>query len=116
MRSPNIKNVHREQRVGVEAVLTKILPVYQRLVSDTMHERCLMCLTQNANESLHSVIWRHCRKESFGSKHRVELAVEQALCKFNAGTTKAVAKIQTAAGLATGHKTIALSEGHDRKR
>ncbi|KAJ4433463.1 hypothetical protein ANN_15766 [Periplaneta americana] len=77
-----------------EAVLAKMMPVYQRLASNTLLERCLKCLTQNANESLHSVIWRHCPKDSFGSKRRVDLAVDLAVCKFNAGCTKIVLSLK----------------------
>ncbi|GFT05532.1 hypothetical protein TNCV_3160141 [Trichonephila clavipes] len=37
--------------------LTKIVPIYQRLASDSLLKRCATCLTQNSNQSLHSVIW-----------------------------------------------------------
>ncbi|GFU19101.1 uncharacterized protein TNCV_4397041 [Trichonephila clavipes] len=37
--------------------LTKIVPIYQRLASDSLLKGCARCLTQNSNESLHSVIW-----------------------------------------------------------
>ncbi|GFT32146.1 uncharacterized protein TNCV_1229361 [Trichonephila clavipes] len=39
-----------------EQVLEKILPVYQRLVNDELLERCSAGKTQNAYESIHSVI------------------------------------------------------------
>ncbi|KAJ4447837.1 hypothetical protein ANN_09845 [Periplaneta americana] len=91
-----------------EVVLAKMMPVYQRLASNTLLERCLKCLTQNANESLHSVIWRHCPKDSFGSKRRVDLSVDLAVCKFNAGCRKTVLSLQEAAGLPAGDKTVAL--------
>ena len=99
-----------------EAILAKVLPVYQRLASDAMLERCLMCLTQNANESLHSVIWRYCPKDSFGSKRKVELAVHQAISKFNVGITKSTIKIQQASGLTTGQKTMMIGASRDRRR
>ncbi|GFY13926.1 hypothetical protein TNCV_1295871 [Trichonephila clavipes] len=44
-------------------VVEKIMPVYQRLASDTILERCVAGETQNSNESLHSCIWRKCPKE-----------------------------------------------------
>ncbi|GFW79433.1 uncharacterized protein TNCV_3459031 [Trichonephila clavipes] len=37
-------------------VVEKIMPVYQRLASDTILERCVAGKTQNSNESLHSCI------------------------------------------------------------
>ena len=110
-RSPNTLNVHLARRVGCfyrreeaekkppgphkdnigtplnEGILAKILPMYQRLAADKLLERCLVYLKQNANESLHRVIWRHCPKDSFGSKLHVEMAVDQSTCKYNAGTT-----------------------------
>ncbi|GFV12997.1 uncharacterized protein TNCV_3175321 [Trichonephila clavipes] len=43
-------------------VVEKIMPVYQRLASDTILERCVAGKTQNSNESLHSCIWRKCPK------------------------------------------------------
>ncbi|GFW76190.1 uncharacterized protein TNCV_3800251 [Trichonephila clavipes] len=48
-----------------EKFLTKILPIYQRLASNELLERCIRCGTQNANESLHSMIWAKCPKEIF---------------------------------------------------
>jgi hypothetical protein len=49
-------------------VVKKIIPVYQRLASDELLKRCLRGKTQNANESLHSVIWRKCGKDTFVGK------------------------------------------------
>ncbi|GFX74932.1 uncharacterized protein TNCV_1845041 [Trichonephila clavipes] len=37
--------------------LRKIVPIYQRLSSDSLLKGCARCLTQNSNESLQSVIW-----------------------------------------------------------
>ncbi|GFV55643.1 uncharacterized protein TNCV_1821301 [Trichonephila clavipes] len=58
-----------------EKFLTKILPIYQRLASNELLERCIRCGTQNANESLHSMIWAKCPKEIFVNKRRVKRAV-----------------------------------------
>ncbi|KAJ4447262.1 hypothetical protein ANN_09266, partial [Periplaneta americana] len=106
------------QKVGasIRGQSHRMMPVYQRLASNTLLERCLKCLTQNANESLHSVIWRHCPKDSFGSKRRVDLVADLAVCKFNAGCTKTVLSLQEAAGLPTGDKTVALGVRRDRGR
>ncbi|GFW72157.1 uncharacterized protein TNCV_4790441 [Trichonephila clavipes] len=43
-----------------EAHLAKIMPIYQRLASNELLQRCLKCVTQNANENLHSIIWGKC--------------------------------------------------------
>ncbi|GFX79277.1 uncharacterized protein TNCV_695891 [Trichonephila clavipes] len=43
-----------------EKFLPKILPIYQRLASNELLERCIRCGTRNANERLHSMIWAKC--------------------------------------------------------
>ncbi|GFX02775.1 uncharacterized protein TNCV_4437571 [Trichonephila clavipes] len=71
-------------------VVEKIRPVYQRLASDTILERCVAGKTQNSNESLHSCIWRKCPKEVFVSKRRLEIAVTDAIEKHNLGYVKSL--------------------------
>ncbi|GFU90967.1 uncharacterized protein TNCV_4922981 [Trichonephila clavipes] len=48
-----------------ERFLPHILSIYQRLASNELLERCINCGTQNANESLHNMIWLKCPKEIF---------------------------------------------------
>ena len=43
--------------------------------------------TQNANESLHSVIWSHCPKTVFVGVRRVCGAVASAIARFNESTS-----------------------------
>ncbi|GFU50436.1 uncharacterized protein TNCV_3906461 [Trichonephila clavipes] len=71
-------------------VVEKIMPVYQRLASDTILERCVAGKTQNSNESLHSCIWRKCPKEVFVSKRRLEILVKDAIEKHNLGYVKSL--------------------------
>ncbi|GFX45977.1 SCAN box domain-containing protein [Trichonephila clavipes] len=71
-------------------VVEKIMPVYQRLASDTILEKCVAGKTQNSNESLHSCIWRKCPKEVFVSKRRLEIAVTDAIEKHNLGYVKSL--------------------------
>ena len=92
------------------------MPVYQRLASTSLLERCVSGRTQNANESLHSMIWRKCPKEGFGSVRRVEIAVAQAVCDFNVGKTKTLTETQKAAGLSPGRKTLLLGLARDSHR
>lgn len=68
-----------------EDIVSKILPVYQRLASDDLLLWCISAKTQNANETLHSCIWKKCPKELFVSKKRIELAVTSAVSEFNLG-------------------------------
>ncbi|GFV48676.1 RING-type domain-containing protein [Trichonephila clavipes] len=68
-----------------EKFLPKILPIYQRLASNELLERCIRCGTQNANESLHSMIWAKCPEEIFVNKRRIKRAVTEAVCEYNKG-------------------------------
>lgn len=68
-----------------ENVVASILPVYQRLASDEILQRCASAKTQNSNETLHSCIWQKCPKEVFVSKKRLEIAVTSAVSEFNFG-------------------------------
>lgn len=73
-----------------EDVVAKVLPVYQRLASDDLLQRCISAKTQNFNECLHSCIWKKCPKEVFVSKKRMELAVTSAVSEFNLGCVQAL--------------------------
>lgn len=48
-----------------DTVVKHVLPIYTRLSSDVLLQLCVNCNTQNANESLHSRIWRICPKDFF---------------------------------------------------
>ena len=41
--------------------------------------------TQNANEFLHSTVWKFCPKELFLGKANIEIACVLAVCNFNDG-------------------------------
>ncbi|GFV28823.1 uncharacterized protein TNCV_2049401 [Trichonephila clavipes] len=68
----------------------KIMPVYQRLASDTILERWVAGKTQNSNESLNSCIWRKCPKQVFVSKRRLGIAVTDVIEKHNLGCVKSL--------------------------
>ncbi|GFT81735.1 uncharacterized protein TNCV_2052391, partial [Trichonephila clavipes] len=72
-------------------------------------ERCIRCGTQNANESLHSMIWAKCPKEIFVNKRRVKRAVTEAVCEYNKGTVRTIVETQKALGVATGGSTKQLA-------
>ncbi|GFX92994.1 uncharacterized protein TNCV_139381 [Trichonephila clavipes] len=69
-----------------ETHLAKIMPIYQRLASNELLQRCMRCVTQNATESLHSIVWKICSKETSATLRRVTIAVCDAVCEFNFGT------------------------------
>ncbi|GFU12572.1 uncharacterized protein TNCV_4244821 [Trichonephila clavipes] len=80
---PHVKHVKTPLK---ETRLAKIMPIYQRLTSNELLQRCIRCVTQNANESLHSIIWGKCSKETSATLRRVTIAVCDAVCEFNLGT------------------------------
>ncbi|GFX10445.1 uncharacterized protein TNCV_1868401 [Trichonephila clavipes] len=84
-----------------EEYLPKILPIYQRLVTSELLSRCVIGLTQNSNEALHSMIWKRCSKENSASRSRVLIAVSSAISEFNVGILKALKTFQDANCLET---------------
>ncbi|GFX65445.1 uncharacterized protein TNCV_399961 [Trichonephila clavipes] len=80
---PHVKHVKTPLK---ETHLAKIMPIYQRLASNELLQRSITCVTQNANESLHSIIWGKCSKETSATLRRVTISVCDAVCEFNFGT------------------------------
>ena len=60
-------------------------PIYSRLGSRELLEKCIDGYTQNANESLHSTVWKLCPKELFLGRESVDIACSIAVCRFNDG-------------------------------
>lgn len=98
-----------------ELVLKHIFPVYLRLASKALLERCAMGLTQNANESLNSVIWSKCPKTRNASKRTVEAAVAEAVNEFNYGNSVCESSMETAK-IKTGLKGKKIMLRRDRRR
>jgi len=69
-----------------KAVFREIKPIFNRLADRKQLERCAKGLTQNANESINSIIWQLCPKERFVGAETIETAVAIAVCKFNDGS------------------------------
>lgn len=68
-------------------IVQLLKPIYKRLGSHTLLEKCLDGYTQNANESFHSVIWKFCPKELFLGRDGVETACALAISNFNDGAS-----------------------------
>ncbi|XP_052130897.1 uncharacterized protein LOC113206150 isoform X2 [Frankliniella occidentalis] len=80
------KGDHTKMPIKInKKVFAALLPVYKRLSSDELLERCAKGQTQNANEALHSVIWKKCPKHTFVSKNRLEYGITQGVAEFNMG-------------------------------
>ncbi|KAH7975577.1 hypothetical protein HPB52_003257 [Rhipicephalus sanguineus] len=79
-------------------VVEALRPVYQRLSDPQLQARCSGNKTQNAAESLHSVIWSLISKQQHASHFTVEVAVHEAVARYNAGNFQAYTKICAAMG------------------
>lgn len=62
-----------------------LVPLFERLTKPDLLERCMSLGTSNANESLHSVIWRRAPKAVFSTRKTVEIAVAMGIVQFNKG-------------------------------
>lgn len=96
-------------------VVQKMLPVFQRLASDDLLERCLEGRTQNGNESLHSAIWSKCPKDKFVTKNRITIAVCDAVTEYNFGHSYTISKRQEKLGLSPGRHTLMLAKQKDAR-
>ena len=63
----------------------RLMPVFERLSHPELLERCSLLGTSNANESLHSVVWRRAPKTVFTTRSTVEIAVALGVVQFNCG-------------------------------
>lgn len=99
-----------------EEFLPKILPIYQRLASSELLERCIRCKTQNANESLHNMIWSRCSKDVFVFKKRVDHSVGEVISEYNKGITYALKETFHALGLKFGCHTARLAKVLDLRK
>ena len=81
-------SVYTHKKPPLPAPIVKLLqPIYNRLGSSTLLERCLGGFTQNPNESLHSTDWKLCPKELFLGRMAVDTASAMAVCRFNDGAS-----------------------------
>ena len=98
-----------------KAVVKKIKPVFQRLSTDSLLNKCVDGLTQNAVESLNSVVWGKCPKEIFVGTTTVRLALDDAVAHYNDGTVS-MARVLHKLGITPGQHTVKFLIAKDRKR
>ena len=67
------------------AVAKEMVPIYDRLSDENLIQRMQKGKTQNANESLHNVIWGRCPKTVFVGHRKLHGAVASAIAAFNEG-------------------------------
>jgi hypothetical protein len=89
--------------------------IYHRTSDESLLERMMTGATQNANESLNSLIWVYCPKNVFVGRPRLVSAVQTAVCQFNAGSESFAAKLQQL-GLQITEKQAFYLQQKDRRR
>ena len=95
------ENVHTPINV---TVLQKILPVYQRMASTSLLERCLLGRTQNSNECLHSKIWSKCPNEIWVSKRKLDIAAAETISEVIVGCNQTQQNKLMEAGISPGQE------------
>ena len=68
------KKPYRHNNPLPEAIRIAIEPLFERLASTTLLERCSLGLSQNLNEALHSFIWRFAPKHIYHSPSDIYIA------------------------------------------
>ena len=74
------------ETLGVE-IGKKMVPIFQRLTDEELLKRCSRKKTQNANESLHNLIWKLCPKAVFVNRKTMKTAVALACSQFSIGAS-----------------------------
>jgi hypothetical protein len=75
------------KRTALSATVAEaMIPLYTRMSDPNLLKRLTLAKTQNANESLHSLIWARCPKEVFVGLPRIESSVAKAVEQFNEGS------------------------------
>ena len=90
-------------------------PIYERLSDPALLARCLPGFTQNANESVNSLLCIRCPKHKWHGRKRIELATASATLHFSTGAT-AKHEVMARAGLAVGTHTRRESSRRDSGR
>ena len=93
-----------------EDVVSKIMPVYQRIVTPELLEKC-QGDTQNANECLHSVIWSELPKTKFYHPQRMKYSILRSVVRFNHGS-----EILMGGTGSFGPNALKIRKNMDRKR
>ena len=78
---------HSEHETLPPEVGRRLVPIFRRLSEEGLLKRCAQHKTQNANESLHNLVWRICPKINFVGKRTFKTAVGLAICNFGMGAS-----------------------------
>lgn len=96
-------------------VLASIKDVYRDLAAPDLLAKCLHGRTQNANESVNSVIWSRLPKSIFVQKETLKVGVYEAILSFNQGSISRCHVLEEL-GLSPGFYTTRAMHAADRER
>lgn len=82
----------------IETVFGNILPLYNRLSTDSRLKMSSLRKNQNANEALHSLIWSKCPKTTFLGKRRLEAPIGEGICMYDEGYLMTISNLVQTAG------------------
>lgn len=96
--------------------MCKIIPLYQRLASGALLERCVTAKTQNTNEVLHIIIWTKCPKTEFASGNKLKMEECAAICQYNCGYSQSMSDLRQSVGFGPGSYTQKRAQIFDQSR
>lgn len=99
-----------------ETVVRHMMPLYLRLSSDELLQRCTLGKTQNANEALHGLIWSKCPKTIFTGKARIEAGIAEGISIYNEGYVMTMTMLLEKSGVSPGRKTVDVAKKKDEDR
>lgn len=97
------------------SIMAEIKPIFLDLSLPSLLRKCLHGGTQNANESLNSVIWSRVPKSSFVMKETLEFGAYEAIACYNMGNI-AKCKILKKIGIAPGDNCVEVMKKADELR
>ena len=78
--------VYHHKNVPIpNAIMNLLKPIYNRLGSRSLLQKCVHGYTQNANEELHSIVWKFCPKVLHLGKTAMDTACALAVSPWNDG-------------------------------
>ena len=92
-----------------------LIKIYDRLTNSALLARCLPGYTQNANESINSLVWNKCSKHKWHRKRRVRLATSSAALHFSGGASAKHAVVDKV-GLTVGESAKKEAKRRDSER
>ena len=98
-----------------EVFLELLLPEFKKLSEYSLLLRCLPGYSQNANESLKSLVWNRALKHRNKGPKAIEMAVMSAILQFNSGASSRHA-VMNAASIPVGKFTNQGSARTDQSR